>query len=505
MSRGGRSPHAAVLQAAWRAQSTAWRWWLLALAVPTLVMLAVAARRLWLGQPVGPVLHPMAVFMLGLPLAAGQWCLLVSNLMAQNQPTAARLVPDHPQVVQRVLLGAWAGFSLFTGALVASLFPLFWLVSGVVAAAGLALLAMSMRYPAAWSLPALTMVVLVNAPVRREALALLEGPWQAAPWLAALLVVSAAGLALTTLKGDGGERHRRRHDARRLRVRAMQGPDAGRADASSYTQPLGRERGLHQLAHRLYHWRVAKLLARPGGDAWPRLMLGMGPALHPTTLASQMLIATGIAMVFIVGTALLLPVSRDQGLLRDGYLMSFCVITMQLQFMAAATSLRRTRREQALLRLVPGAPGGQQLNHRLARSWGRQHLQLLLAAGVLGAGLCVLLDPAGLGTLWPLRAPALMAMALPFGALMLWRDWSRVATQDGVMLLMMVALLAAEMALAALLWVVFGRTGAVPEDLRWSLATLTSGLLAAAVVLPWRWRRMQQAPVAWPVGRMARL
>jgi len=220
--------------------------------------------------------------------------------------------------------------------------------------------------------------------------------------------------------------------------------------------------------------------------------------------------------VIVLLTTWLMPFTEGHGLLHDGLLLPLLLAMMQAQFLVAGPALRRTRREQALLRLVPGAPGTAQLNRALGRSWAGQQLLLLAAAVLLGLALCALLDPQGLAHLGALRPLAYAALALPFGPLLLWRDWARVPVQDGLYLLVLLALAAAELALAAAAWWAFGllggagdAAGAAPAGggllvaQRWPLALLASGLIVSAALLPWLWRRLMRAPVAWPGGRLA--
>lgn len=499
----GPRPQAAVLRAARQAQAGRWRWWLLGFGLAALVPLLFAGLQRWRGQAVWPVLHPMLVFMLGLPAIAALWGLLAANLGTQNLPSAARLVPGHAAALRQVLLGGWALATLLAAALLASLFgePL---AQGVVAGLALAAMALALRQPWAWGLPVVLVLPLVSTSVREPALAWLATPWQTAPWLMAGLALMPTAVLLPRLLGDGGTGHRRHHTGRRRRQQAIQGPDAGHGEPTSVGLALGQERWLQRLVHRPYHWCLARLLARADSPAWPRLLLGLGPTVHPATLLNQVLTGTGIALGLVLLTAWLVPASRPHGLLHDGLLLVLVLVMMQMQFVALGPAMRRTRREQALLRLVPGAPDAQAFNRRLGRSWALQHLALMATATLLGLALCAWLDPAGLARLWPLRALAYLALTLPFAPLMLWRDWARVPAQDGWMLLAMAGLLIAELAGAGALWWLFGLSGGVHQPDRWPLALLGSGLAFTALLLPWRWRRLLRAPVAWPGGRLAR-
>lgn len=497
------TPLGVVTQAAWQAQAGRWRWWLLGFGLPALVPLGFAGLQLGRGQQVWPMLHPLLVYMLGLPALSALWCVLAANLRTQNLPSAARLVPGHAAALRQVLLGGWALASALAAAQLASLFG-HWLAHLAVVAPALALMALALRQPWAWSLPTLLLLPLVSSSVRQPVLAWLATPWSAAPWLTTGLVLILTALCLPRLLGGGDAAHRQSHERHALRQRAILGPDAGRGDPGTANLALGRERWLQQLIHRPYHWHLARLLARHPGPAWPRLMLGLGPTVQPLTLLNQVLAGSGLALGFVLVTAWLMPATRQHGLLHDGLLLILVLVMMQMQFLALGPAMRRTRREQALLRLVPGAPDATQLNRCLGRSWARQHLALMAVALLWGLALCALLDPAGLARLWPWRALGYLALALPFAPLMLWRDWARVPSQDSWMLLAMAGLLVLELACAAGVWWLMGQAGSGPAIERWPLALIGSGLGIAAVLLPWRWRRMLRAPVAWPGGRLAR-
>jgi hypothetical protein len=77
------------------------------------------------------------------------WAMLVGNLLQQNHPTFARLVPGHVGRLRSALLAAWAALVLCAAAGPGFLLdaPAAW---ACAAAAGLALFAAMLRWPLLW-------------------------------------------------------------------------------------------------------------------------------------------------------------------------------------------------------------------------------------------------------------------------------------------------------------------------------------------------------------------
>jgi len=166
-------------------------------------------------------------------------------------------------------------------------------------------------------------------------------------------------------------------------------------------------------------------------------------------------------------------------------------ISIGLGFMAFGAvftlpgALWASRREQALLVLLPGMPQGAALNRAVA--W-RQMRQFLWVLATLLPALAVIV--------WAdiaLSALAYLAITLPMSA-WLWRDVSRLRASRpfavfGPLLLCVVAGVLSQFLLSR-------QPGAL---LPWLMAvlTLTAGLLT------WRWRRLSRLPQALPAGRLA--
>jgi hypothetical protein len=157
------------------------------------------------------------------------------------------------------------------------------------------------------------------------------------------------------------------------------------------------------------------------------------------------------------------------------------------------TTWHQTRREQALLALVPGMPRGSAMNRELARRMLR-HYVAMWAGGVALILVASALAPEDAATAGrPLLGLDFAAAALPV-SLMLWRDWSRQGAPRGVQigLLTMATLLGMGLCTAASSYWRFSPLWLVGASM---LLTLALGA--------WRWRLVRRAAPFWPVGRHA--
>lgn len=447
--------------------------WRSAAGVLALVALPALAAMAW-GGSTQRLLVPLG---LSVAVVVTAWCLLVGNLLLQNQPHAARLVPGHVGRLRQVLLLAWLLASLVvTAALLAGGLTLgpAWLL----AAGGLALLGLLVRWPLGWipvSLLPFPWAWLLPAGGWSEVTAVL----QQHPLRVVALSGLIAPLLLAGMLGDGGRAHRSSH------ARAQRWRDMARSDGT--WQASGKVGLLAGLMNGPYRQQLQRLSAQPGPHTVAgRLMLGLGPAVHWTAQLSGTVLYGGILVLVCLGS-LWIPISFAD-FLRAG---SFgLTIGLMSALMSPLTSLgralARTRAEQGLLVLLPGVPRGRALNQLLARQWLRQFGLTWL--GGLAVAVAVM---AYSGAPRELLLPFLLAYLLPIATV--WGDWSRQpAGGHG----------AARVVLAVVLTAFFGYA-----LVRWQgvpLGLIAAVQLAVAGAVGWRaWRLQMAAPQALPVGRLA--
>jgi hypothetical protein len=160
---------------------------------------------------------------------------------------------------------------------------------------------------------------------------------------------------------------------------------------------------------------------------------------------------------------------------------------------ATAQALDASRREQALVALLPGVPAGAALNRLLVTRLSFCYLTVVLmmpiALGVIGAVLTWAQVPLRWSDLHPKIVVAPL-VCLPLTGL-LWKDWSR--AKPLTRLHDTVAIHGLPMGVAAaVVW--FGG---------WTSLLLTAAVsvLATGLWCAWRWRQLETLPSALPAGR----
>jgi hypothetical protein len=407
------------------------------------------------------------------------WGALVYGLMVQNTATAARLVPGHAQRLRELMALGWCGVlgTLVGGGALLAADPttVVWIFGQVMLA-----IALTVRWPLLafliWLWPEMTKEYFSGVPA---ALAELLGAGYGPAMLLAVLLIA---WLLGGLIGAGGAGHLQRQTRLANWRRAVDtGMPSG--DAGAVWNWLSRSMSAP------YHRAVARLSRSPGSAVWPRVVLVFGPSVDWRVHACWAAVAAGVA---VVGVAWLrwmgVPDTRS---LHVGEVLGPAI---GLTCMALApviglfTACVRTRREQALVTLLPGLPRGTALNRRLVRYQLTYFAVAWALAATLETSLMAVIAPpflpalvAGLVGLWPMAG-------------LLFVDISRLPPQPNARLGIMLSGMFAGPGLAI----------AAHLGLGWPVAVvaLTAGLLTAAL-LAWGWQRLGHLPTALPACRLA--
>lgn len=477
----------AILRAPWQLRRNEGGLWGLALVasillLPALLIVAIApAGKLW------PSLAGWAAACLQVA-----WLNQFAGYLRQNQPRAARLVPGQLRSLRLVTLGNWLLFALATAVTLGLAIgqPL---ALGLGAALMMLASAVMTRWAwlwlAVWLLPPLLGLLEQQLKVWPRLLAWGLEQWQRQPLPMALLLMLAAAYWLTQLLQDGGDAHVRAH------ARAEEWRRAWRASLNGDRLALRQQGWLGQWLvcglESSFRWWTARLLRTRGAQpaaVLARAELCLGAGSHwITQLASAALLALVVGLTCWVGAR---HFGWDLRLAVDGGAMNGVAIGLLSMAVNPVLALRaasyRSRREQALLMLVPGMPRGPQLNRLLAGRQLRQYGIALLVACLVLAGLSAALRVES-------NFVGFAIAALPFSLLLL-PDWSRLrqtgANQVVGIVIGMLVLGGINQALLA--WTPIGA---------WTLLALVA---LPTAWLGWRrWRALAQLPQAWPVGRLS--
>lgn len=473
-----------TLLAAWRQRNrdAPWERWLLS----ALILVPTVGIAIWLEGALARVL-PVVIVVLAMYIA---WMVVSANLLLQNEPAAARFVPHH---VQSLRQAAWVGCAIFTGLATLLLWVVLppvlrWQTLLLACAAGAVFALWASR---AWWLWLMLCLYSPLLGVFRDSLAApmlaVYEVWAAhTPELLALGLLGLAAL-VPPVFGQGDERHRRAYDRQR-RLQEIQRMFHEGRQATPAQAFASLERFSRPFDAVIGAWRrhvVAAADNRREASVLARAEVVLHANQHWTY---QLLTACSVVAFMVVTLALVVAftAASTADLLRHGAF----GISVGLASMAATPTLTRpvlwqTRREQALLRLLPGMPQGAAMNRAVA--WlGLRH--------ALGAALIVtvlILPLAALNQQWGL-------LWLPITAVP-WALWS--CTRP-------LASMRPPTAMASVLPVLGYYLVALAGYLATDRAGVPMAPLAAAVLVLsalWgrlRWRRLNGQPAALPAGRL---
>ena len=470
-----------VLLAPWQQRRNQGSLWSLALIAAMVASLTLAAS---VFIPQVPLMITAAA--LALPPMSGAWAWFFLSLMLQNHPHAARFVPGHLRTLRTLLVVVWL---LFTG--VAALFGWAFGHAGLAAgAAALAMLLVAWLVRAPW-LGAVVWIATASSPhwTRTRIWTTLNAQsntaWHRQPTLVVCVLViallAAAVVSGMVLLQAGGRRHARRYRAREQQRAAVR---PGALDAR--WKSVGAAAWLRDAASWPYrHWLV-RVSAQRDGAVLPRALLGLGPGIHWTGQLGQAMTSIALAGLILLVAWQIYPDTNFVSSSGVAWGLAFGVMSLSfVSALQARAAIHVTRREQALLMLLPGMPQGPLLNRQLARRLMCQ----FIGWWVLSVSVCLLFlprDDMSIG--W---AITFATACLPIGATV-WSDWSRIRAPTPLS------------GVAPLLLAMLATAGAIAAQLLLGVAVLWCALAFATVAVmlaAWRGWRLQRAPSAFPAGR----
>lgn len=489
---------AAALRLHWQQMSWAARggWALL-----VLLFVGLAAGIAWL---VDRRYSPAVLYGGVLAVALLAWGGQVAGLLEQNHPQMARLVPGHLRALRRLAVALWAAFALVLG-------TLGWLALGghfgfadsvILVGLAAAALAWCARWPLLWFafafVPGLWPLVSGGSSLYAAWLQAVN-LWRSQAPLSTVVVLALLACSVAAVFGRGDARHARAY-ARQGAWRAV-----GRRDVEG-----AKGRGPAAVASPLdwIAWPLAAIgnawLARLLRQASPgrrSVMARAGIVLHGCHHALWHLMGVGAVLLVLalVVAAVLLTVVPEPARIpmntvwwkgHPGIAVGLASLGLNVLSLLPR-ALWASRREQALLVLLPGMPRGRALSAEVARlqlrhlgvAWAVTAAVALALYGVAGTALALCMALVALPVLlaWLLRPPA------GRGEVSKLREMLPMAT----------CLIG-----GSLLLTLLGGWRQAPAPA--ALAAVAAVSVAASLVLGLRgWRQLLAAPPALPAGRLS--
>ncbi len=376
------SPHALntrILLAPWQQRGNLGDRWVIGLLVGLGLLVPLVLLCLGLRAPALDTLLVLSLILLALA-----WATLVSSVLEQNQPDAARLVPGHPRQLRVALWVGAAGTVALAVALVfgfiasvvlsglspavppvASHLPQAFLATVSVAALVVAGLAAGVRWPTlgytAMLVP--SSVALDDGRSALRAASWLAQAWGQAPALLTALLVLGLLAALGALVQDGGSLHAARYEKRRAQRERFRLRAAGQLPTVTMDAKASGGRCWPSAARWAYRAWFDHVMTR-GGSVQTRLFLALGPGSHWSARVGN-LVQTALVLAVILAA---LMAAGGSDVVRGSWFGFALGVTAMPAVLLLQLRARfsPTRREQALLVLLPGVPRGAALNRAIA-------------------------------------------------------------------------------------------------------------------------------------------
>lgn len=425
-------------------------------------------------------------------LLIGLWMALVASLLAQNHPHAARFVPGHVRRLRRVALGSGAVLSVALAAVagLGLLRPaspaLLWLASATL----LTFTAWTMRNWLLWLLLSFGVPVLMATGVLRALAPLgqaLQAAWIAQPLALLALALLVLGWRVVRLFGDGDAAHREAYACRERLRRVSQAGMAGTPDGAAVLGPVGGWFSVpFERATAAWLRHVLRTASPAPRNVMRRLAVALHGHQHWVRQGVSALVALGIAALsFLLALAWVGPHLQNHWA-KGAYGIALGLAVMGLNpCLVLPQMLWRTRREQALLRLLPGVPVGAAQNRALAALQARHAFVAWALSTLVMAGLAWAVGDTSLLTL--------SFVALPVGIACLLRDPARLRPPGSWTTVLPLLLY------MALAWGLFGLEKKFGVPTLWLIGPSLGLSLALGL---WRWRVLRAAPQPLPAGRL---
>jgi len=424
------------------------------------------------------------------------WWSAASALLGLNDPISAHLMPGQLRKLRETAVVTMLGLAVLSGLLLSAVFghaPAFAAASAAAMLAFAACLRWPLLWFGVWILPGVLLPLLGELPAARAVAGFFVSWHERQPLIQAAVILLALAAALWGLFQSGGAGHAKSWQASQ-RMRQAMSMQAGGSRVACAGGPFARLGRVFQWGLPLWRKHLLRTARPDARSVSARAELGAMRGLHWSATGS-----TGVVLALcLLGfeAAALIFVPERAGRIIDAALPGVSIGLMSgmlSPLFGLATTLHQTRREQALLALVPGMPRGDAMNRELARRMLR-HYVAMWAGGVAMILVASALAPGDMAMASrPLLGLDFAAAALPV-SLMIWRDWSRQGAPRGIQvgLLTMITLLGMGLCTAASSYWRFSPLWLVGASM---LLTLTLGV--------WRWRLVRRVAPFWPVGRHA--
>lgn len=436
-----------------------------------------------------PVLGVSAVLIL-----ASLWMSVFGSLLEQNHPHAARFVPGHLRQLREAALGSWAVVTPVCAALLWLVLPKMpsFMATLLLTAATLAFAAWAVRDWMLWLVLSFAPVLFFGAKLDKRLAPLwsaLGELWSAQPASVLALSLLLLSLSIARLFGVGDAAHREAYATRaRMRRAGLDGMN-GRRGAQDVLGRPGEwiSRPFDRAAAAWLRHVLARAQPREG-SVMSRVEIVLHGQQHWLRQGLGVTIGLGIAVLSFGIAFTLSGAALEENWKRGAFGMAIGLASMGFNpAFALPNMLWQSRREQALLRLMPGVPQGRAEQNR-AVAW----LQLRHMA------IDWLLTTAALALLaWAADDPALLSLsicALPLCILSLMRVPARMRGPSAWAAVLPV------LAFVLSAWGMY----ALHQKLGVSLILMAAVSLGLSLALGlWRWQVISGAPRALPAGHAA--